>query len=43
MILLVPSGKVGFFSPENRVFFPWTENDRNDLSQEIHGNVIFSI
>ena len=43
MIFLVLSGKVAFFPPENRVFFPWTENDRDDLSQEIHGNMIFSI
>ena len=29
--------------PLNMVFFPWMENERNDLSQKIHGNMIFSI
>ena len=29
--------------PENMVFFLWMENERDDLSQEIHGNMIFSI
>ena len=33
--------------PENMSFFPWMENERererDDLSQEIHGNMIFSI
>ena len=32
-----------YFFPENTVFFPWTENERDDPYQNIHGNTIFSI
>ena len=34
--------KDGIFFPENMMFFPWQEV-REDLSQEIHGNMIFSV
>ena len=32
-----------YFFLEITVFFPWTENERDDPSQDIHGNTIFSI
>ena len=37
--------KGGIFFPVNVIFFPWTvnERERDDVSQEIHGNMIFSI
>ena len=31
------------FFLKTRYFFTQTENERDDLSQEIHGNMIFSI
>ena len=34
--------KDDIFFPENMLFFPWQEV-REDLSQEIHGNMIFSV
>ena len=43
IIFLVLSGKLVFFSWKHDIFFTQTENKRDDLSQEIHGNMIFSI
>ena len=42
MIFLVLSRKMVFFLPGNMIFFLWTENGRY-LSQETHGNMIFSV
>ena len=41
MIFLLLPGKTVFFLPENLFFFGWKIKD--DLSQEIHGNMIFSV
>ena len=42
MIFLVLSGKMVFFPPKTWIFFLWQEV-RDDPSQEIHGNIIFSV
>ena len=44
MVYLVPSGKVVFFSRKGGIFFldGKRERERDDLSQEIHGNMTFS-
>ena len=34
--------KDSIFFPENMIFFPWAESEV-DLSEEIHGNMIFSV
>ena len=41
MIFLVLSGKIGGFFPENIFFFGRKMKD--DLFQEIHGSMIFSV
>ena len=45
MIFLVLSGKVVFFHRKNDIFFPDGKQERegDDLPQEIHGNMVFSI
>ena len=42
MIFFVPSGKAVFFSRKHGVFSLDGKRERGDLSQEIHGNMIFS-
>ena len=42
MIFLVLPGKMVFFSPKTWYFFP-RQKVRGDLSQEIHGNMTFSV
>ena len=43
MIFLVLSGKVVFFTRKHGIFSLVGNRERDDLSQEIHGNMIFSI
>ena len=42
MIFLVLSGKMIFLFPENIILF-FGRKMKDDLSQEIHGNTIFSV
>ena len=44
MVYLVPSGKVVFFPRKGGIFSldGKRERERDDLSQEIHGNMTFS-
>ena len=42
IFLALSGGKMFFFFLENMMFFPWQEV-REDLSEEIHGNMIFSV
>ena len=42
MIFLVLSGKMIFLFPENMILF-FRQKMKDDLSQEIHGNMIFSV
>ena len=42
MMFLLLSGKMVIFSPKTRSFFLGQEAS-DDLSQEIHGNMIFSV
>ena len=42
MIFLVLPGKMIFLFPENMILF-FRQKMKDDLSQEIHGNMIFSV
>ena len=42
MIFLVLSGKMMFLFPENIILF-FRQKIKDDLSQKIHGNMIFSV
>ena len=42
MIFLVLSGNMIFLFPENMILF-FRQKMKDDLSQEIHGNMIFSV